>query len=300
MDKNKTETKTWRIIDIINWGTEYFKSKGIDESRLTIELMLCHVLNCKRVDLYINFEKPLAKKELEELRGLITRRVKREPLQYIIGKAEFMGLEFKLTPNVLIPRPETEILVEKAIETIKKEFPNTPVKVLDIGTGSGNIAISLAKFLKDKVFVVGIDISEGIIKVANENAILNDVKNVQFIQFDLFDEKFASKFKNQFDIIVSNPPYVAIDEFESLQDEIKNFEPKIAITNGANGLSFYKRIADVGREIISNVGFIFVEMAYGQSEKVKKIFNDIGCNQIEIFNDYLGIERVAKIKVEKR
>ncbi len=297
---DKAETKTWRIIDIINWGTEYLKSKGIDEARLTIELMLCHVLKCKRVDLYINFEKPLTKRELEELKVLITRRVKKEPLQYIIGKTEFMGLEFKLTPDVLIPRPETEVLVEKVIETVKKEFLNVPVKVLDIGTGSGNIAISLAKFLKDKSFIVGIDVSEKIIEVANENANLNGVENVQFIQFDLFDENFASKFKNQFDIIVSNPPYVAIDEFESLQDEIKNFEPRIAITDGANGLSFYRRIADVGKEIIANTGFIFVEMAYGQFEKVKKIFTDTGYNQIEIFNDYLGIERVAKIKIERR
>lgn len=297
---DKTETKTWRIIDIINWGTEYLRSKGIDEARLTIELMLCYVLNCKRVDLYINFDKPLTKKELEELRELITRRVKKEPLQYIIGKTEFMGLEFKLTPDVLIPRPETEILVEKVMETVKKEFNSAPVKVLDIGTGSGNIAISLAKFLKDKVFVVGIDVSERIIKVANENAILNEVRNVQFVQFDLFDEKFTAKFKNQFDIIVSNPPYVAIDEFESLQDEIKKFEPRIAITDDMDGLSFYRKIADVGKEIIANTGFIFVEMAYGQSEKVKKIFNDAGYSQVEIFNDYLGIERVAKIKIEKR
>ncbi|CUS95952.1 release factor glutamine methyltransferase [Candidatus Kryptobacter tengchongensis] len=295
---NETEIKNWRIIDIINWGTQYFKLKGIDEARLTIELMLCHILKCKRVDLYVNFEKPLTKSELENLKELIKRRLRREPLQYIIGKTEFMGLEFKLTPAVLIPRPETEILVERALETLKKEFADrkTP-KVLDIGTGSGNIAISLAKFLGDKITVIGIDISKEAIELAKENAQLNGVKNVEFIQLDLFDQKLINEFKKQFDLIVSNPPYIAVDEIENLQDEIKKFEPRHAITDGANGLSFYKRIAKIGKELINETGFILVEIAYGQAENVKKIFTDADYGQIEIFKDYLGIERVVKIKV---
>lgn len=295
---NETEIKNWRIIDIINWGTQYFKLKGIDEARLTIELMLCHILKCKRVDLYVNFEKPLTKSELENLKELIKRRLRREPLQYIIGKTEFMGLEFKLTPAVLIPRPETEILVERALETLKKEFADrkTP-KVLDIGTGSGNIAISLAKFLGDKITVIGIDISKEAIELAKENAQLNGVKNVEFIQLDLFDKKLINEFKKQFDLIVSNPPYIAVDEIENLQDEIKKFEPRHAITDGANGLSFYKRIAKIGKELINETGFILVEIAYGQAENVKKIFTDADYGQIEIFKDYLGIERVVKIKV---
>lgn len=295
---NETEIKNWRIIDIINWGTQYFKLKGIDEARLTIELMLCHILKCKRVDLYVNFEKPLTKSELENLKELIKRRLRREPLQYIIGKTEFMGLEFKLTPAVLIPRPETEILVERALETLKKEFADrkTP-KVLDIGTGSGNIAISLAKFLGDKITVIGIDISKEAIELAKENAQLNGVKNVEFIQLDLFDQKLINEFKKQFDLIVSNPPYIAVDEIENLQDEIKKFEPRHAITDGANGLSFYKRIAKIGKELINETGFILVEIAYGQAENVKKIFTDADYGQIEIFKDYLGIERVIKIKV---
>ncbi len=294
------EIKTWRIIDIINWGNNYLKSKGIDEARLTIELMLCHVLKCKRVDLYIDFERPLTKVELEELRNLLKRRLKKEPLQYIIGKTEFMGLEFKITPDVLIPRPETEILVEKTIETIKKELcEKNKVKILDIGTGSGNIAISIAKFLGEKVHIVGIDLSSEAIKIAQENANLNKVENVDFICFDFFDPDFVSKFKNQFDLLVSNPPYISADEVNTLQDEIKNFEPRIAITDEADGLSFFRRIAELGKEIINESGFIFVEMSYNQSEKVKEIFKKAEYDKIEIFKDYLGIERVAKIKVEK-
>lgn len=298
---NETRIKNWRIIDIINWGTQYFKLNGIDEARLTIELMLCHILKCKRIDLYINFEKPLTKSELENLKELIKRRLRKEPLQYIIGKAEFMGLEFKLTPAVLIPRPETEILVERAIETLKKEFTDKKtLKALDIGTGSGNIAISLAKFIGDKITVIGIDISKEAIELAAENAQLNGIKNVEFVLFDLFDEKLVNEFKEQFDLIVSNPPYIAVDEIENLQDEIKNFEPRHAITDGANGLSFYKRIAQIGKELINETGFILVETAYSQSEKVKKIFADAGYRQIETFKDYLGIERVVKIKVEQK
>ncbi len=303
---NKTETKIWRIIDIINWGTEFFKSKSFmsdsngNEARTTIELILCHVLKCRRIDLYIDFERPLSKNELEEIKTLIKRRLKREPLQYILGETEFMGLKFKLTPDVLIPRPETEILVEKAIETIKKDFAEKSlIKVLDIGTGSGNIAISLAKFLGEKVYVIGIDISEKAIEVANENAKLNNVKNVQFIQFDFFNDELTKKFANQFDVIVSNPPYISSEEIQNLQDEIKNYEPMIALTDGADGLRFFRRIASVSKDLICDHGFVLVEMSYNQSEKVKKIFVENGFNEIEIFKDYLGIERVAKIKVEK-
>ncbi|MCS7228420.1 MAG: peptide chain release factor N(5)-glutamine methyltransferase [Candidatus Kryptonium sp.] len=297
---NEIGTRTWRIIDIINWGTNYFKQKGIDEARLTIELLLCHVLKCKRVDLYVNFDKPLTKGELEILRELIKRRLKKEPIQYIIGKTEFMGLEFKLTNAVFIPRPETEILVERVIETVKENFKDKgKINILDIGTGSGNIAISLAKFLGDRVDVVGIDVSDEAIEIATENANLNKVNNVKFVRFDLFDENFVYEFKGQFDIVVSNPPYISLDEVEKLQDEIKIFEPRIAITDGADGLSFYDRIAKSGREIVRDVGFIFVEMAYGQFEHVRKIFIERGYEQVEVFKDYLGIERVAKIKVEK-
>jgi release factor glutamine methyltransferase len=295
---SETQIKSWRIIDIINWGSQYLKSKGIDEARLTIELMLCHVLKCRRIDLYIDFERPLTKSELEELRNIIKRRLKREPLQYIIGKTEFMGLEFKISPDVLIPRPETEILVEKTIETIKKEFPNkTIVKVLDIGAGSGNISISIAKFLGEKVKVLGIDLSDKAIQIAEENAKLNNVENVEFMCFDFFDADFENKFQNQFDIIVSNPPYISKEEFETLQEEIKNHEPRIALTDESDGLTFFRRLADLGKKIISNRGFILAEMAYNQAEKVKEIFKNTGYKEIETFKDYIGFERVIKIKV---
>jgi release factor glutamine methyltransferase len=295
----QTETKTWRIIDIINWGTQYLKSKGIDEARLTIELMLCHILNCKRVDLYVDFERPLSKSELEKLSAMIKRRLKREPLQYILGKTEFMGFEFKVTPDVLIPRPETEILVEKVIETINKNFTAFEVvKVLDVGTGSGNIAISIAKILGDRVSITGVDVSEKAIEIAKENAIHNDAKNINFAIADIFDDNFVDQIRKKFNILVSNPPYVSTDEIDKLQEEVKSHEPMIALTDGSDGLNFYRRIAKVGKEIIFGDGYIFVEMAYGQSEKVVEIFKSEGYEKIEIFKDYLGIERVAKIKSE--
>jgi release factor glutamine methyltransferase len=282
------------VIDIINWGKEYFKNRGLDDGRLTIELMLCHVLNCSKVDLYTDFDKPLSKVELEQLKVLIKRRLRREPLQYIVGKAEFMGLEFKVTPDVLIPRPETEVLVERAIEDIKNLEGN--ISVLDIGTGSGNIAISIAKILGDKVSIVGVDISERAIQVASENAVRLKVDNVRFICDDLFDENFVKKFKSQFDVIISNPPYVSISEFSKLQDEIKRFEPLIAVTDGGDGLKFFKRIAKIGGDLLKNSGLIFLEMSYNQSEKVRRIFEVEGYRTIQFFKDYLGIDRVIKIK----
>src|ERR1035437_7005118 len=199
------------VLESINLSSEYLKNKGIGSPRINAELLLAHILNCKSLNLYLCFEKPLTEEEIDKYRELLKRRSKFEPLQYIIGKVEFYGIDFKVNPSVLIPRQETEILVETIIGQYDKY---DTLRILDIGTGSGNIAVSLAKNL-DNSFITALDISEDALKIANENAILNSVNDrIEFIKIDVLNEEFI---RNEFDLVVSNPPYISIVEFETLQ-----------------------------------------------------------------------------------
>ncbi|MDD8018416.1 MAG: peptide chain release factor N(5)-glutamine methyltransferase, partial [Bacteroidota bacterium] len=175
MTVDATAKKVWTILDLINWGTNYFTEKGFDEARLSVELLIAHVLKLQRIQLYTNFDKPLADEELTALKELIKRRLQHEPLQYITGETEFMGLKFSVDPRVLIPRPETELLVEQVIERTRNTFGGVEtVRILDVGSGSGCIAVSLAKLISN-VHVTAIDISKDALEVAKANAERNGV-----------------------------------------------------------------------------------------------------------------------------
>jgi release factor glutamine methyltransferase len=279
--------KISKIIDIINWGDAYFKVKDIPESRLNIELLLCAVLQCKRMNLYLNFDKPLIQNELDTLREYVKRRVTREPLQYILGETEFMGLPFKVNSNALIPRPETELLVEEVIKFAKR-IPDKTLNILDIGSGSGNISISLAKLIPNS-FITAIDCSEKALQLSKENAELNKVnEKIDFILSDILNDNFQNM---KFDIIVSNPPYISLPEYDDLEPELK-FEPKNALTDLNDGFCFYRRITTIGKEIIHPGGLTAVEIAYNQSEKVFSLFHDTGYSNIQIIKDYSNIDRI--------
>ena len=174
-----TISKEWKIIDLIKWGNDFLEKKGVEDPRLNMELMLCHIFNYERVDLYMKFDQPLKQSELDVLRDFVKRRVTGEPLQYILGRTNFYGLDFIVDKNVLIPRPETEILVDKVIKDFKEE---EEISILDIGTGSGCIAVSLAKYLP-QAEMFAIDISKAALKVAEKNAVLNKTANVKFFEF---------------------------------------------------------------------------------------------------------------------
>ena len=211
------------VLESINLSTEYLKNKGIESPRINAELLLAKILNCKRLDLYLSFDRPLSEDETNQYREYIRRRSKFEPLQYIVGSVEFYGLEFKVNSSVLIPRPETEIIVEKIIDD-NKDKPS--LKILDVGTGSGIIAVCLAKHLTESK-VSAIDISFDALETAKGNASLNEVGDrVNFFQADILKDEIP---ENGFDVIASNPPYISNDEFSSLQPELRIFEPKMPV-----------------------------------------------------------------------
>ena len=288
MNSNKS-----KLLDILNLSAKYLQNHKIENARLNAELLISHALNLPRIQIYVNFDKPLSEQELENIRSLLKRRAGHEPVQYIIGETEFYSLKFKINNHTLIPRPETELLVEKIIE---KCSTDRCVSILDIGTGSGNIAISLAKNIVNST-VTGIDIKPEALKVASENAVLNDVNNrINFTQIDIFDTNISQLINQKFDIIVSNPPYIPQDEYQKLPLEVKNFEPKEALLSGSEGLDFYKHIAQIARLLLNTNGFIAFEMSYNKSEQIKKILLENNFTNIIVNKDLNEIDRIISAK----
>jgi release factor glutamine methyltransferase len=285
--------KTWHILDILNYTTRYLSEKGIENSRLNAEHLLSHTLNINRVELYLNYDRPLLETELKRFKLLLNRRLNQEPLQYIIGETEFMSLPFKVNSGVLIPRPETEILVETVLETCTEKFNSeSKIKILDIGTGSGCIAISLARYLEN-CHVTALDVSQGALKTAEENARLNNVENkTRILMADFLDSRSSKELAQEFDVVVSNPPYVGAEDFEKLPEEVKDYEPAIALKDGNDGLTFYHKIADFALTHLTAKGFVAVEVGLGQAHQVKRIFLENGYSGVKIFEDLNAIERI--------
>jgi len=276
------------VLESIRLSTQYLNEKGIDSSRINAELLLADVLNCKRLDLYLLFDRPLSEPELKKYREYIRRRGKFEPLQYILGKVEFYGLKLMVTSAVLIPRPETEILVETIINQFSEQVE---IAILDIGCGTGNISIALAKKI-ESVKIISTDISEDALDIANMNAKNNMVESkIEFINHDILKNNLDNF--QQFDIIVSNPPYVSIDNFKSLQKEIIEFEPKAAVTDNNDGYTFYRIISEKAKNKLKPNGKLFFEIAEGQSDEVKKIMEKNNFLNIKAIKDYQSIDRVV-------
>jgi len=254
------------------------------------ELLFTDILNCDRLSLYLNPDLKLGKDKTQLISGALKRRLLREPIQYILSKAEFMGLSFKVTPDVFIPRPETEILVETILRYATKppSHQATRSSILDIGTGSGCIAVSLAKLLPN-VKITATDISQEALAVAKENTALNNAK-VDFVLSDLFVQ--STEYRVQYDIIVSNPPYIPTDEINNLQPEI-SYEPRIALDGGPDGLDFYRRIIALAPDFLKQYGFLIMEMGFDQKRAVEGIFkNSVGFKILKVIKDYNNINRV--------
>ena len=285
--------RVWTLLSLIEWSTEYLRSKQFDDPRLNVELLLCRVLHCTRIDLYLRFGAILEEKELAEFKLLFRRRLLHEPLQYIIGDTEFMGFRLDVDRRVLIPRPETEVLVERTLEVLSAR--QKEISVLDIGCGSGNIAISLAR-MNQHCIVDAMDISHDALAVASANIVNHQLSGRIFtFQGDIlqYDGDYLHK---PYDAIVSNPPYISVNEFEKLQPEISLHEPRIATTDGADGLTFYKAIATHGSQLLKSDGIILVEIACDQGEEVPKIFRQFGFTDIQTFKDYSGMDRVVRAR----
>ena len=273
------------VLEAISLSTDFLQKKGISSPRINAELLLAHVLKCKRLQLYLSFDRPLKQNELNSYRELIKRRSNFEPVQYITGNVEFHNVEFKITPAVLIPRPETEILVESIINN-----SNDEIKILDIGCGSGIIGISLALSLR-KASVYCTDISNEAINLAMENAKRHNViSRINFLKHDIISQQID--FVSELDVIVSNPPYISRNDFNSLQKEIKNFEPRYALTDESDGYTFFKSISSKAFNKLSAGGKLYFEMNEGQSLTVKNIMKNNSFFNIKIIKDYQNIDRV--------
>ena len=275
------------VLESINLSAKYLAQKGIESSRTNAELLLADILGCKRLDLYLSFDKPLGNQEIEKYREYIRRRGNFEPLQYITSKVEFYGLELKVNSSVLIPRPETEILVEALHHHLKKGSDQI---IMDIGCGSGNISIALAaNFPSLKIFST--DIIEEALKISKQNSEKHSVLDkIEFINHNILTEDL-NRFP-QFDLIVSNPPYVSKDEFYSLQKEIRGYEPRNAVTDNADGFTFFRVISAKSFSKLKQGGKLFFEMAEGQSREVADIMEKNNFKNMEIIKDYQKIDRV--------
>lgn len=275
------------VLQAINKSTNYLEKKGIDSPRMNAELLLADILRCKRLELYLMYDRPLTEKELVEYREYLKRRSTFEPVQYIVGTVEFYGLEIKVSPDVLIPRPETEILVETLINSVNKE---DELRIMDIGSGSGNISIAVAVNLPN-AYVTGIEISKSAIEVAKENQKKYDLnKRISFLNYDIFSANRDEL--SDFDIIVSNPPYVSKEDYGKVQKEILNYEPNIAVTDFHDGFNFYRKIISLTSQMLKPNGKIFFEIAQGQSKKINKIMKENNFKEISIVQDYQKIDRV--------
>ena len=276
--QNSKTNKTWRIIDIINWGEKYLKDRSFDSPRNEIEILLLHLIGCKKIDLYLDFEKVIKPEDLITLRGWIKRRVNREPIQHIIGHSEFYGRRFIVNQDVLIPRPETETVIDISIDALSKK--TTPV-IIDIGTGSGCIGITLAlEIPHSKVFAI--DISEAALSIAKKNAAIYNLKNIEFIKMDFLSEDI----KHNVDLLVSNPPYIPQKEISSLMRDVKDYEPMLALTDNRNGLVFYKKFSKIISDVVKNNGVTILEVGRGDHHnKVKEIFSKDGYINIETIRD---------------
>ncbi|MBT4554235.1 MAG: peptide chain release factor N(5)-glutamine methyltransferase [Candidatus Marinimicrobia bacterium] len=282
--------KTWRIIDLINWTESYFKEKGFENPRSEIEWLLRSVLDCSRMDVYLRFEEPLSKTQLATLRDWVKRRLEREPLQYITGSCDFYGREFSVNKNVLIPRPETERLIDIALDKMKEiDSPN----ILDVGTGSGCIATTLGFELSYST-IFGIDVSADALDIANKNKENLNAKNVSFKEMDILEQVP----EGQFDLLVSNPPYIPKNEMNELMKDVQAFEPSVALTDQKDGLTFYKRFAKIGKEVVKSGGWMILEVGLGEHPNaVRNIFIESGYPNTELLKDYNDDDRVLVISI---
>ena len=282
--------KTWRVIDLINWAESYFKEKGFENPRSEIEWLLRAVLKCNRMDVYLRFEEPLSQSQLATLRSWVKRRLEREPLQYITGFCDFYGREFSVNEHVLIPRPETERLIDTALEKVKGlDSPS----ILDIGAGSGCIATTLGLEIPGST-ILGIDVSEDAIGIANKNKEKLEAENVSFQKMNILKQRP----EGEFDVLVSNPPYIPKGEMDRLMKDVKDFEPTVALTDQKDGLIFYKRFAEVGKEVVKSGGWIILEVGLeDHPSAVKNIFSESGFPDTELIKDYNGDDRVLVIKI---
>jgi release factor glutamine methyltransferase len=300
----------WTIIDLISWTTGYFKTRHIDSPRTTAEIFLAHVLNLRRIDLYLRHDQPLTEDELGRFKSLIQRRVRREPVAYITGLKDFWSLELVVTPHTLIPRPETECLIESGLscisESLSPEQSQRKLKILDLGTGTGAVVLAMASERPGHIFIA-VDKSIEALKTAVLNAEKHGLENqVHFLAGDWLS---AFRAEPMFDMILSNPPYIPTQTIPLLQPEIFQYEPRQALDGGLDGLDCLGRISTSALMFLKPGGYLIMEMGHDQKAGMEKIAAEVGgYDSVAFFKDYGGNHRVVKmhkatgesVKPEKR
>lgn len=272
----------WTIGSLLKWTEGFFAEKGIDTPRLDAEILLAHVLEKERIYLYAHFDEPMTSTELSAYKEMIKKRAARYPVAHILGIKPFMGLDFIVNEHVLVPRPETELLVEAVLEICPKEVP---VRVLDMGTGSGAILLSLLSYLPQATGT-GVDISSDALKIAAENSEALHIDRAQWVNSDLFTNVEA----HEYDWLVSNPPYLTAPDMQNLEEEVK-YDPETALYGGTDGLDIYRRLASEGGAYLKAGGHCIVEVGAGQSRQVAELFTDQGFEFVRIIKDYADTER---------
>jgi len=261
------------VLEVIQKSTEFLNKKSVESPRLQTELLLAHVLKLPRMKLYLNFDRVLSPAEMDALRELVKRRGLREPLQHIVGSTSFCGYEMAVTKAALIPRPETELLAEVGWQWLQARQADSAPSVLDFGTGTGCIAIALAAKCPAAA-VTALDVSAEALELARANAVKNNVSDrIQFFQGDGF-AALTGAAPGAYDLIVSNPPYIASTEIPTLEPEVRDFDPKSALDGGADGLDFYRMLAAQAKAFLKADGKIMMEFGDGLAEAIKKIFED--------------------------
>ena len=281
--------ESWTVLKLLQWTTDYFQKNNVPEPRTSAEALLAHVLTEDRLFLYLNYDRPMETSELTAYRACIKRRLGGEPNQYITGLQEFWSLPLRVSPDVLIPRPETEVLVEAVLEFLDTADPN--VNILDLGTGSGAIAIALARELP-AVRIVAADLSMAALRLAQENAKSNQVdERILFVQGDMFGAIPGGSQK--FTVVVTNPPYVSDAEILDLPREIRDFEPHHALEGGPDGLTAIRHIIAEAPTVLSQAGALIMEMGADQAESVSALVTDSQRYESHrIIKDYSGLDRV--------
>lgn len=282
----------WTSSRLLTWSVERLIKAGVNSARLEAEILLAKAIHGRRLDVYLEPHRILNLQELCEHQNFIKRRLSREPISYILGQREFWSLDFKVTPEVLVPRPETEVLIELLIEI----HGNLPIDgsphILDIGTGSGNIAVAVAKEIPDSR-ITAVDVSPAALAIALENSRLHNVSGqIEFVQSNLFE-----KVTGQFDYILSNPPYIASREIAELMPDVRDYEPQLALNGGEDGLDYYKHIIPGAWERLKDDGVLIMEIGMDQAMDIRCLMDQHGgYEEPEVTPDYSGRDRVISAR----
>ncbi len=285
----------WTVQKLLNWVNEYLTNKGVDSPRLSAELLLSHVLGLKRIELYTHFDNTVSKQQLDILHNLVKRAGQHEPIVYLTGKTEFYSLELDITPDCMIPRPETELLVERAVEFLRSRTGGQ--FICDLCTGSGCIAVAIAKNFQN-AHVFATDVSAAALDIAAKNIEKYQLQDrITLLCGDLFEPLVPQLDVNKFDLIVCNPPYTTAAEFESLDKNIKAYEPRVALYAGEDGLDVYRRIIEKVGAFLKPDAALLLEFGYRQGQAIRELLEQAGFfTEIKIEKDFHNNDRMAIAK----